>query len=63
MRYMLVTDNDSHWYIIPTQHLVAWGTWTELNSELPESWNPPIWARPVGGSPTLVTFENPVVGW
>ena len=62
MKYMLVTDNNSHWFIIPAQHRVAWDAWTELDSDLPTSWDPPTWARPVGGSPSLVTFENPVIG-
>lgn len=61
MKYMLVQDNDSHWYVIPAQHKIAWDAFCEIDSDDPAAWTPPAWAQQVGGSYTLVTFENPVI--
>lgn len=60
-RFMLVTDNDCHWYIIPADQLIEWGAFLHLSPDDEESWNVPKWAKPVGGSPCRLTFTNPVI--
>lgn len=59
-RYSLTTDGDGHWYVVPLRKmqrfnkLLAEGEkdeWCEFINEFGE--------YAVGGSPTLVSFENP----
>ncbi len=57
-RYILSQDNDCHWYVIPVLKLSAWDAWLNIPSDDERSWVPPDFADPVGGSPSLVTFEN-----
>jgi len=59
MKYFLDTDQNSHWYIIPTQHRAEWNDWVDLDQDIPENWNVPEWARAIGGHPNQVEFENP----
>lgn len=54
--FILVTDDDSHWYVIPHAKLARWGVW--LSSEAAELGDVPDYARSVGGSPSLVKFEG-----
>jgi hypothetical protein len=60
-RFFLSTDNDSHWYVIPIAHRGDWEEFLEIDSDDERSWTVPKWAEAVGGSPTLVTFSDPVV--
>ncbi len=64
-RYRLVTDADSHWYVIPANKLTDWNEWSEITETNPDDergWDAPAYASPIGGSPTLVSFENPQRG-
>lgn len=61
-RFYLDTDNSSHWYIIPMARRKDWERFLELPEDDEASWTVPTYAREVGGSPTLVTFEAPKVG-
>ena len=61
MKFVLVQDNDSSWYVIPAQHVVAWDTFCQIDPDDEKWWDVPKWAQRVGGSPSLVTFENPVI--
>lgn len=54
--FSLHQDNDSHWYIIPTDKLSEWEEFIELDPDDEEAWDVPEWAEAVGGSPSLVTF-------
>lgn len=58
-RYFLSVDNDCHWYVIPESRRKEWDAWRDIDEDDEASWNVPDWALAVGGSPTLVTFENP----
>ena len=61
-RYYLDADNDSHWYIVPVRLRAAWDAWLNLDREDENSWEPPAGAIAIGGSPTCVTFTDPVIG-
>lgn len=56
--YRLACDNDSHWFIIPVDREDEWERWLDIPSDDERSWEPPAFAQPVGGSPTLVRFND-----
>lgn len=60
-RYFLDTDSCGHWFVVPLAHKSEWEAWASLPDDDPANWDPPDFAKPVGGSPTLVIFENPEV--
>jgi hypothetical protein len=61
-RYFLDSDDDGHWFVIPTSSRKAWEMWRNLPDTDENSWNTPDYAQPVGGSPSaLVTFAYPVI--
>lgn len=60
-RFVLTTDGDSHWYVVPLDKLSDWEAWIEsLDAENGEA--PPKWARPTCGHPSRVTFTCPRIG-
>jgi hypothetical protein len=61
VRYFLSSDNDGHWYVIPESHRQNWDKWVDLDSDDEESWNVPEYAKEVNGSPSLVTFLEPII--
>lgn len=60
-RFYLSRDNDLHWYIIPADKRDEWASFLEIDPEDERAWNVPEFARPVGGSPLMVTFTDPVI--
>lgn len=56
-RFVLVQDNDAHWYVIPADKWPAWDGF--CGSPHYGDDDPPEWAKPVGGHPRLVTFTDP----
>lgn len=54
--FILVQDNDSHWYVIPKAEEHAWHRWIE-SSDYADG-ETPIWAFAIGGSPSLISFET-----
>jgi hypothetical protein len=54
-KYILVTDCDCHWYIIPLDKELDWDSWCKLNID---EGRYPAYVTRVGGTPSLVTFEN-----
>lgn len=58
-RYFLDTDNDSHWYVIPVARRSEWSAFLDIPEDDERSWEVPTWARPVGGSPSQVSFTEP----
>lgn len=60
-RYFMTTDHDAHWYIVPTEKRMDWERWLDIDETEPASWEAPAFAKRIGGSPSLVTFTNPVV--
>lgn len=61
LRFILTQDNDSHWYVVPVDKMAEWDAWLEIDADDERAWDAPDFARPVGGAPSLVTFENPVI--
>lgn len=57
-RFTLVTDNDSHWYVIPVSKKSEWFKYLASSTDDVPS---PVFARCVGGPPSLVEFTNPII--
>lgn len=60
-RYFLDTDEDGHWYVVPVSRKADWEAWQDLPEDDEQTWEPPDFARQVGGAPSLVTFTDPQV--
>lgn len=60
-RHILTMDNDGHWYVIPVAKQPEWGAWLDIPEDDERAWEPPEFAKQVGGSPCLVTFTNPEI--
>jgi len=60
-RYFLDTDASSHWYIVPLSKKKEWEDWCNLDEDDEAAWSAPSFAERIGGSPTLVTFTDPVI--
>ena len=56
MEYILVFDNDGHWYVIPAHEAGAWARF--LESEAAELDEVPGYAEPVNGAPSNVRFKE-----
>lgn len=57
MRYCLVQDESAHWYVIPVNRREDWYRFVE-SLDKDDCPVPDGWAVPVGGAPSLVTFEQ-----
>jgi hypothetical protein len=57
--YIIVTDDDAHWYVIPKAALSKWDAW--LLSEEAELGDIPNFSEAVGGSPSLVLFGTYII--
>ena len=69
-RYILKSDDDGHWYVVPADkdreaadyfEAVSkyWGEPSDENAREPDR---PDWLEEVGGCPSLVTFTDPKIG-
>jgi hypothetical protein len=56
--FILSQDEDCHWYVIPADREEDWSIFRDLDPDDEKSWDVPAWAKPVGGSPSLVKFSN-----
>ena len=56
--YFLSQDNDSHWYVIPSEKEEDWNDFLDIDEDDEASWDIPDWADAIGGSPSLVRFPN-----
>lgn len=54
-RYLLDSDNDGHWYLIPEMEHPAFGDWVD-GDDLPM----PDGVVALGSHPNTVTFEEPM---
>lgn len=54
--FILVRDNDGHWYVIPKEKEQDFYNFFE-DPEYPYK-DMPVWAERTGGSPSLVEFSN-----
>ena len=59
--YFLGQDGACHWYVVPVAHRADWDEWCNLSEDDERAWDPPSFARAIGGSPSLVTFSFPVL--
>lgn len=59
-RFMLVQDDDCHWYMIPADKQVEWNEFRNIPSDDERSWDVPLWAEQID-SYRDVTFENPII--
>jgi hypothetical protein len=57
--YMLVSDNDAHWYVIPASCERDWEDFREIPEDDERSWDVPTYAAAIGGSPSLLKFKQP----
>jgi hypothetical protein len=55
-KYILTTDNDCHWYLIPTEKYDQWNTWLESEDE-ETCWNVPSFAKAVDGPHSIIIHE------
>lgn len=62
MRYFLSEDPSGHWYVIPEYRRSEWDRWCELPEDDEDSWDSPPWASRLMGSPSNITFTNPLFG-
>ena len=56
-RWILITDEESHWYVIPKDDDVRFMDWAQNPDEIEKDDN---WHM-VGGCQTLVTFCEPII--
>lgn len=57
--FILVMDNECHWYVIPAAKRIRWSLW--LDSEESQRGIEPDYADPVGGNPNMVQFDSYVI--
>lgn len=61
MKYILTQDDDGHWFVIPANMKDEWYLWKERFYNHNSNEDVPDWADAVGGSPSLVEFENYII--
>lgn len=66
--YILVRDDDAHWYVIPARRQTEWELYVEAATrywdEMPDDQEPPTepaWVERVGGAPSSVLFSEYVI--
>ena len=59
MTWILVQDQSAHWYLIPKSKEKDWNKWSNLPEDDERTWDVPKYAVCIGGSPSMVSFENP----
>jgi hypothetical protein len=59
--YFLDQDADGHWYLIEEGYREEWFSWTDLDSDQPDAWVVPVFARALGTGPEAVFFFDPVL--
>lgn len=64
-RYILATDGDSHWYVIPADKVNEWNAWSDATEKYWDGCDysnkppdMPEWADEVNGSPQNVVFSE-----
>jgi len=61
MEYILIRDNDGHWFVIPEMKQSNFNKWLEQSYD-EDAWDIPEYAKEVGGSQTLVKFKEYRIG-
>ena len=59
--YFLDQDNSCHWYLVEAAHRAEWDAWRDLPEEDENCWNTPPYAKALGGGPSQLLFEHPVI--
>ena len=64
MEYILIQDDDCHWYVIPADKQSEFNKWAELDpdDDTGKSWVVPDYAKRVDGYPSLVKFKEYRIG-
>lgn len=63
-KFYLSRDDDGHWFVVPVNSSNQWTHYLEniIYSEKPDYSIPlPKGVMKVGGAPSLVQFENPII--
>lgn len=63
-KYRLITDGDTHWFVIPADKEDEWSTfceaaekyWDDIPFDYEEAPKQPEWAIALGGGPSRVVF-------
>lgn len=56
--FYLVSDDDGHWYVIPSSKEGAWREWRDIPSDDERAWEPPEFAEYINGPPSNVKFTG-----
>jgi hypothetical protein len=59
-RYFLGRDNSAHWYLVDASKRAEWEAWCDIPEDDERSWDAPDFAKALGGTPSRVTFADPV---
>lgn len=54
MEYVLASDGDGHWYVIPVEKQKAWWKWADDE----DNWDIPEYAEYVNGPVSNVRFKD-----
>lgn len=57
--WFLASDNDAHWYLVPVAHRKEWYEWCDIPDDDERAWEPPTFAKRLGGGVSIVEFMNP----
>jgi len=60
-QFFIDQDSSCHWYLIPLEHRESWEEWSNLDEDDEASWEVPHYAKALGGHPSTVVFEKPVM--
>lgn len=61
-RYYLTSDEDGHWFVVPLDSKNIWENYLEeIYKRCNYGISLPDGVMKVGRSPSLVTFENPII--
>lgn len=57
-KYILIQDNDCHWFVIPVNKKKKWFEWCEIPEDNEASCETPKFAKEVWWCTSLVEFTN-----
>lgn len=61
LSFVLVTDNDGHWYVVPVTDLKKWEAFLAIpgtDEDGCDGCDVPAFAQHVGGAPSLIKFTT-----
>lgn len=57
-RFMFVSDQDGHEFIIPADKKAEWEEWADLDPDDELAWEPPVFAQSIDGH-EFYSFKDP----